>query len=67
MNYIRSVAAAALAAVTHCEQLIDLRIPLQQSVSKTEFGAIVEDLTWQEGSYETTITFPILPFLKDPN
>jgi len=42
-------------------------MPLEQRVSKTTYGAIVEDLTWQEGSYETIVTFPSVPFSKDPS
>lgn len=30
------------------------------------FGAVVEDLTWHDGTNETVVTFPTLPFTKDP-
>ena len=65
-QYLKTVALAALLGVSQCEQMADLRIPLEQRVSKTVYGAVVEDLTWQDGSSETIVTFPILPFSKDP-
>jgi len=68
MRYLLStVAIVALLRLAHCEQMVDLRMPLEQRVSKTPYGAIVEDLTWHEESYETIVTFPKLPFSKDPS
>jgi len=41
-------------------------MPLRSSVGKSQFGAIVEEVVWAEDSTETTVTFPALPFSKDP-
>ena len=66
-QYLCSVALSAILGLAHCEQTVDLRMPLDQRVSKTPYGAIEEDLTWHEGSYETIVTFPMTPFSKDPS